>query len=310
MGALKVKSRVWIIDEDERMIMGEGRRRILEEIDKTGSMNQAAKNLKMSYKAVWSKIRATEASLSMRIVFKDKRKGTYLTEKGREVLALYRQLKERCLFEDDAVFRGIFEGRFPLAERDFRQAAEPAPGVGWEGGPEGGRAQEGLPPVVSLVGPSGVGKTTLLERLIPALGERLVRVATVKHDVHGFEMDREGKDSWRHKRAGALITLISSPARIGMVKDVREDTEIDDLLPLCKDVDLVITEGYKRGNKPKVEVHRPEVLGRLLCTPEDGLIAVVSDVPVPVTIPRFLNADVSGLAEFLISHFGLGNASP
>ncbi len=75
------------------------------------------------------------------------------------------------------------------------------------------------PPLVSIVGNSGAGKTTLLEKLIAAVTQRGFRVGTIKHDVHGFEMDKPGKDSWRHKQAGAVTTLISSPKRIGMVMD-------------------------------------------------------------------------------------------
>ncbi|UCF95758.1 MAG: molybdopterin-guanine dinucleotide biosynthesis protein B, partial [Desulfobacterales bacterium] len=79
--------------------------------------------------------------------------------------------------------------------------------------------RKAVPPIVSTVGYSGSGKTTLLEKLIAELKQRGFRVGTIKHDVHGFEMDRPGKDSWRHKQAGASVTVISSPYQIGMVKD-------------------------------------------------------------------------------------------
>ena len=79
------------------------------------------------------------------------------------------------------------------------------------------------PPIVSIVGNSGSGKTTFLEKLIPEMIRRGFKVGTIKHDVHGFEMDKPGKDSWRHKRAGAHTTMISSPYQIGMVMDVDED---------------------------------------------------------------------------------------
>ena len=89
---------------------------------------------------------------------------------------------------------------------------------------------ERRPQVVSIVGKSDSGKTTLIEKLLPALIERGVRVGTIKHDVHGFEMDREGKDSYRHKHAGAAVTLISSPRQVGMVRDVSHDHRIEELL--------------------------------------------------------------------------------
>ncbi|HUU81381.1 MAG TPA: molybdopterin-guanine dinucleotide biosynthesis protein B, partial [Acidobacteriota bacterium] len=84
-------------------------------------------------------------------------------------------------------------------------------------------------PIVLFVGSSGSGKTTLLEKLIPELTRRGLRVGTIKHDVHGFEMDQPGKDSWRHKHAGALASIISSPHQIGEVMDVDHDHSLDEL---------------------------------------------------------------------------------
>lgn len=161
------------------------------------------------------------------------------------------------------------------------------------------------PPIVSIVGPSGVGKTTLMEKLIPELSGRGYRVGTVKHDVHGFEMDRPGKDSYRHKHAGAEVTIISSPKQIGMVMDVGHDYHLDELKKFLLNMDIVLTEGYKREGRPKVEVFRPEVHGELLCKGEDQLIALVSNVPVDSGVPRFSMNDVKGLADFLTAYFKL-----
>ena len=96
-----------------------------------------------------------------------------------------------------------------------------------------------IPPVVSIVGYSGSGKTTLIEKLISALKQRGLRVGTIKHDVHGFEMDRPGKDSWRHKQAGASATIITSPRQIGMVMDADHDHHPMELLPLMAGMDIV-----------------------------------------------------------------------
>ncbi len=161
------------------------------------------------------------------------------------------------------------------------------------------------PPIVSIVGPSGVGKTTLLEKLIPELAGRGYRVGTIKHDVHGFEMDRPGKDSYRHKHAGAQMTVISSPNKIGIVMDVDHDYRLDELQKFFSHMDVVLTEGYKREGRPKIEVFRPEIHGELLCKSDDPLIAVVSPVEVDPGVPRFSMDDAKGLADFLIGHFGL-----
>jgi molybdopterin-guanine dinucleotide biosynthesis protein B len=114
------------------------------------------------------------------------------------------------------------------------------------------------PAMVSIVGKSGSGKTTLLEKLIPELRGMGLKVGTIKHDVHGFEIDHPGKDSWRHKQAGSRITIISSPQRIGMVMDVDHDHTLDELASFFSGVDIVLTEGYKRENKPKIEIFRRE----------------------------------------------------
>jgi molybdopterin-guanine dinucleotide biosynthesis protein B len=161
------------------------------------------------------------------------------------------------------------------------------------------------PVIVSIVGPSGVGKTTLLEKLIPELTGQGLKVGTVKHDVHGFEMDRPGKDSFRHKHAGAQVTVISSPNQIGIVMDVDHDHPPDELGMFFSEMDIVLTEGYKRQRRPKVEVFRPEVNKELLCEGDDQLIAIVSSVAVNVEIPRFFMDDTKGLADFLIGHFNL-----
>src|SRR3989304_10168370 len=98
-------------------------------------------------------------------------------------------------------------------------------------------------PIISIVGKSDVGKTTLIEKLIPELKNRGYRVATIKHDVHGFDMDIEGKDSWRHKKAGADTVIISSPAKVGIVKDVERDLMLEELRGrYIQNVDIIISE--------------------------------------------------------------------
>jgi molybdate transport system regulatory protein len=112
MALLTIKSRQWIVDEHGRIIIGEGRKEILENIEKTGSMNQAAKLMRMSYKGLWSKIKATEKYLNARIVDTDRKEGTRLTKEGKELLEKYRILKKRCVKEDNRIFAEIFgQGR-------------------------------------------------------------------------------------------------------------------------------------------------------------------------------------------------------
>jgi len=109
MVSIRLKSRQWIVDENGDIIIGEGRREILENIEKTGSINKTSKIMKMSYKGVWSKIKATEKYLNVRIVQADKRQGSYLTREGKDLLEKYINLKKKCLKADDKIFRAIFK---------------------------------------------------------------------------------------------------------------------------------------------------------------------------------------------------------
>ena len=158
-------------------------------------------------------------------------------------------------------------------------------------------------PIVCIVGYSGSGKTTLLEKLIPILRKRGYKVGTVKHDVHGFEMDKPGKDSWRHKQAGAQATIISSSSKIGMVMDVDHDYTLDQLKQFFPGVDIILTEGYKREKKPKVEIYHDTSGEDPLCKSDPNLVAMVTEANVDLEVPRFHPDDVEGLAEFLIDRF-------
>ena len=108
MAELKLKSSQWIVDENNNIIIGEGRAKILENIDKTGSMNQAAKMMKMSYKAVWSKIKATEKHMNACIVHTDRKEGSRLSKDGKDLLEKYKLLKAQCMSADDQIFVCIF----------------------------------------------------------------------------------------------------------------------------------------------------------------------------------------------------------
>lgn len=158
-------------------------------------------------------------------------------------------------------------------------------------------------PIVSFVGRSNSGKTTLIERVIPELVLAGYRVATIKHAGHGFDLDTEGKDSWRHKRAGASAVIVVSKGSLAMFADVSSEIRVEELRDRFLDttLDLVIAEGWKSGGFPKVVVIRDE-LGEVPVSPE-GLLAVVSNKPVDVAVPVFHPDDVKGLTELLIRRF-------
>jgi len=166
-----------------------------------------------------------------------------------------------------------------------------------------------IPALISIVGYSGSGKTTLIEKLVLAFKLRGFRVGTIKHDVHGFEMDRPGKDSWRHKQAGASTTIITSPKHVGMVMDVDHDHHPLELLPLMSGMDLVLIEGFKRANLPKIEVFRSENGKFPACREDKNLIAVVSNTSLGWDVPRYTTDAVEILTDVIIKKFGLNDTT-
>lgn len=162
------------------------------------------------------------------------------------------------------------------------------------------------PPIVSIVSKKRSGKTTLLEKLIPELKRRGYRVGTVKHDTHGFDIDHEGKDTYRHKACGAEAVMISSPWKLSFIKDSKEDLSLDKLVSIyMNDLDIVLTEGYKRANMPQVEVFRSTAHKTPLHVKgeENSLFAIVSDVPVDLGVPNLDIDDILGLADLIEARF-------
>lgn len=153
-------------------------------------------------------------------------------------------------------------------------------------------------PVISIVGKSGVGKTTALEKVIREIKRRGYKVGTVKHDTHGFDVDRPGKDSWRHAKAGSDAVVISGPRKMALIRQLESEVPLDDIVPLMGDLDLVITEGYKKGDKPKIEITRRERGTQLLCRP-DELIGIMADYPVDMPVPQFSLEDAAGVVDLL-----------
>jgi molybdopterin-guanine dinucleotide biosynthesis protein B len=167
-----------------------------------------------------------------------------------------------------------------------------------------------MPHIVSIVGKSNTGKTTLLERLVPELRARGYRVGTIKHSVHAFDIDVEGKDSCRHKQAGAHTVVISSPKRVALVKEVESEQSLDSLASqYFQEVDIILTEGYKKQNNPKIEVFRSQMHGTPVCKQDERLVALVSDANLDLGVPRFNPDDVKGLADLVVEKF-LVKSSP
>lgn len=156
-------------------------------------------------------------------------------------------------------------------------------------------------PVVTFVGLSGTGKTTFLEKLIPVLKERGLRVAVLKHDAHHFEMDRPGKDTWRFTAAGADVVTISNEERFALIERPRQELRLEEIIARLPEVDLVLTEGYKKNNYPKIEIHRA-ALGRSLIAGPEELLAVVTDEPLPVSVPQLPLNDPVPCAERLLAY--------
>jgi len=151
-------------------------------------------------------------------------------------------------------------------------------------------------PIFSFVAFSGTGKTTLLEKLVAELKKRGQRVAVIKHDAHEFDIDHEGKDSWRFTKAGADITAVLSDSKAAIMEN--RPVALETILGKIADVDIILTEGYKSGAFPKIAIVR-EATGKSLPIPEEECYAIVTDVPGKTSKPCFGLDDISGLADFI-----------
>ena len=152
-------------------------------------------------------------------------------------------------------------------------------------------------PIVSIVGKSNSGKTTLLEKIIADLTHRGYRIATIKHNRHGFDIDHEGKDSYRHKKAGAHTTVVSSPHQLALVQDVDHDHSFEEIRDkFISGADIILTEGFKVNDYPKIEVFRTELKRDLISSRKDGLVAVAADVKLDIDDPKTV-------ADFIEIHF-------
>lgn len=159
--------------------------------------------------------------------------------------------------------------------------------------------------IIGLAGWSGSGKTTLIKKLIPRLIGRGVKVSTLKHAHHGFDLDQPGKDSFFHRAAGATEVIISSAKRWAILHELREEAEWDlpALVAKMSPVDLVLVEGFKRDAFPKLEIHRAANDKPLIYPEDPHIVAIASDVALPqAKIPVIDLDDVDSIANVLLKH--------
>jgi molybdopterin-guanine dinucleotide biosynthesis protein B len=155
-------------------------------------------------------------------------------------------------------------------------------------------------PIVAVVGKSNSGKTTLIEKLIPELNKRGYRVATVKHHNHALEIDTPGKDSWRHKQAGAQTAFISTPGALGMVHSVNGDMGPEEIRNrFIDDADLVLAEGFKLLRVPKIEVFRSCAHAAPVSTGDENLLALASDTELDIGAPCCGLDDIERLVDII-----------
>ncbi|BDU71707.1 molybdopterin-guanine dinucleotide biosynthesis protein B [Mesoterricola silvestris] len=162
--------------------------------------------------------------------------------------------------------------------------------------------------VMGIVGWSGSGKTSLLVQVLPLLRARGLRVSTMKHAHHRFDVDRPGKDSFQHREAGASEVLVVTSSRWVLMHESREEPEpsIESLIQRMTPVDLLLIEGFKTHPHPKLEIHRKSEGRPLLCPGDPDIVAVATDQPLPdLALPQLDLNDPAAIADFILAHTGL-----
>lgn len=156
--------------------------------------------------------------------------------------------------------------------------------------------------MIGLAGWSGAGKTTLLTRVIPLLVSRGLRVSTIKHAHHSFDVDVPGKDSWRHREAGASEVMVSSGRRFALMRELRGDPELSlaELLARMSPVDLLIVEGFKADPHPKIEVHRQANEKPFLHPQDSAILGLATDSPGPFALPAAHLDDIAAIADMML----------
>jgi molybdopterin-guanine dinucleotide biosynthesis protein MobB len=159
-------------------------------------------------------------------------------------------------------------------------------------------------PVIAIVGRSKVGKTILIEKLIPLFARKGFKVATIKHHPHDFDIDYPGKDSFRHRQAGAKLTMIASPRKIAFIENLEEEIGIEEICNrYLYNIDIVIAEGFKTASIPKIEVFQKRAGNFPVCRNDKQLIAIVTDDVIDMPVPLFKTHDIDGIARFIVEKF-------
>lgn len=157
--------------------------------------------------------------------------------------------------------------------------------------------------IFGIAGYSGSGKTTLLEKLIPQLTGRGLKVSVIKHAHHGFDIDRPGKDSHRHREAGATEVMLSCSDRWALMHERRDEAEVtlDELLARLSPCDLVLIEGFKQEPVPKLEVYRPENGKPPLFPERPDIVAIATDADIATDLPKLPLNDFVAIADFVMN---------
>jgi molybdopterin-guanine dinucleotide biosynthesis protein B len=161
-------------------------------------------------------------------------------------------------------------------------------------------------PIITIIGKSGSGKTTLMEKLIQELTRRGHHVGTIKHHSHaGFDIDKPGKDSWRHAQAGSVHVVVAAPDKIASYRYLERELTLDEIAASIDHVDIILTEGYRQAGKPTLEIIRAET-GVGLISPPEQLFAITSDVSLESEVPLFDLDDTKGIADLIEALFLAG----
>ena len=154
--------------------------------------------------------------------------------------------------------------------------------------------------VINIIGyGSNVGKTYIMEGLIRELKRRGLSIATIKHDIHGFDIDKKGKDTYKHRKAGSETVIISSKNRIAIIKELNKETELQEIIEMASDKDIILVEGYKKSNLRKIEVYR-DGLSEKIITPKEKLIAIASDIDIHMDDVKVIpKEDFKALADLI-----------